>query len=297
MLSALGLHPWAPWLPYAVAIAGVADSLFVKEEEVNVVLDGASVEGLRRAPRGSARSVRPLRIVQITDPHLGPFMSVRRLRTICERAVERQPDLILLTGDFLTMESQGHAGHLAEALAPLRALPGRVFACRGNHDLEAPDVVARGCELAGVKLLVDESALIETDAGNVELLGFDFRFRDRAEHVARVCAEHPRRRAELRIAMLHDPGAFQHLPEGGADLVLSGHTHGGQLGLLWLGLETTIVSALTSLPDHGFWALGSNRLYVHRGTGHYGFPLRVGVPAEHSILAVHSFLGPLARGS
>ena len=47
------------------------------------------------------------------------------------------------------------------------------------------------------------------------------------------------------------------------------------------------VSALTSLPDHGFWGSGVNRLYVHRGTGHYGFPLRVGVPAEHSVLHVH----------
>ena len=76
--------------------------------------------------------------------------------------------------------------------------------------------------------------------------------------------------------------------DGAADLVLSGHTHGGQVGLLWLGIESTIVSALTSLPDHGFWGRGSNRLYVHRGTGHYGFPLRVGVPAEYSVLQVHA---------
>jgi predicted MPP superfamily phosphohydrolase len=199
-----------------VALAGVVDSLAVREEEVNLVLDGAAVEGLQRAARGSARSPRPLRIVQITDPHLGPFMSVSRLRTICERAVEQKPDLVLLTGDFLTMESQSDERHLAEALS------------------------------------------------------------------------------QLRIAMLHDPGGFRHVPEGAADLVLSGHTHGGQLGLLWLGLQGTIVSVLTSLPDHGFWALGKNRLYVHRGTGHYGFPLRVGVPAEQSLLAVHAIIAPLA---
>ena len=58
-----------------------------------------------------------------------------------------------------------------------------------------------------------------------------------------------------------------------------------------------IVSALTSLPDHGFWALGKNRLYVHRGTGHYGFPLRVGVPAEQSLLSVHAMVVPLPRES
>jgi hypothetical protein len=297
ILFALGLHPWAPWLPYLIALAGVVDSIAVRDEEVNLVLDGAAVEGLRRTPKGKARTVRPLRIVQITDPHLGPFMSVKRLRFLCERAVAKKPDLVLLTGDFLTMESQEHERHLAEALSPLCALPGRVFACRGNHDLEAPRVVAEGLARAGVQLLVDEAAVVDTMAGKVEVLGIDFRFRGREEHITRVCAEHPRRDGELRIAMLHDPGAFRHVPEGAADLVLSGHTHGGQLGLLWLGLESTIVSALTSLPDHGFWALGKNRLYVHRGTGHYGFPLRVGVPAEHSVLSVHALFTPLASES
>jgi predicted MPP superfamily phosphohydrolase len=295
ILFAVGLHPWAPWFPYALALIGVVDSLFVRDEEVNLVLDGVSVDGLRRRARGSARAERPFRIVQITDPHLGPFMSVKRLRSICERAVEKKPDLVLLTGDFLTMESQGSATYLAEALAPLRALPGKVFACRGNHDLEVPRIVAEGCAAAGVKLLVDETAVVDTPAGRVEVLSFDFRFNGRAEHIARVCAENPRRDGEFRIAMLHDPGAFRHVPEGAADLVLSGHTHGGQLGLLWLGLQGTIVSALTSLPDHGFWGLGKNRLYVHRGTGHYGFPLRVGVPAEQSLLAVHALNAPFAR--
>jgi predicted MPP superfamily phosphohydrolase len=287
LLGALGFHPWAPWLPYAIALAGVIDSLYTREEDVDIVLDGEAVPGLRRAARGSARTARPLRIVQITDPHLGPFMSVARLRRICERAVAKQPDLVLLTGDFLTMESQSNPAHLIDALAPLRALPGRVYACRGNHDLEAPEIVARACDSAGVRLLIDELVRVETGAGPVDILGFDFRFRDRAAHVLSVCDAHPRRDDVVRIAALHDPGAFKHVPDGAADLVLSGHTHGGQLGLLWLGIPTTIVSALTSLPDHGFWALGVNRLYVHRGTGHYGFPLRIGVPAERSVLSVH----------
>jgi predicted MPP superfamily phosphohydrolase len=278
--------PW-PWLPYALALLGAADTLFMREEVVDIVLDGTQVERLRRTPRGTHRSARPLRVVQITDPHLGPFMPVARLRRIAERAVAQKPDLVLLTGDFLTMESQEDPRHLAEALAPLRAYSGRVFACRGNHDLEAPAVVAAALEHAGVRLLIDEAEAVQTEVGEVEIVGIDFRFRERAAHVASVLARHPRRAAVKRIALLHDPGAFRHVPEGAADLVLSGHTHGGQIGLLWLGATGTIVSALTSLPDHGLWALGSNRLYVHRGTGHYGFPLRVGVPAEHSVLHVH----------
>src|SRR5262249_14032912 len=117
-------------------------------------------------------------------------------------------------------------------------------------------------------------------------LSFDFVFRDRAAHIARVCAQHPRKDNTLRIAMLHDPGAFRHVPAGTADLVLSGHTHGGQLGLLSLGGSWT-VPRIVDIPDHGLWARGRDRLYVHRGTGHYGFPLRLGVPAEEGLLYVH----------
>ncbi len=286
--AAAGLAPRALWLPYALGLLGLVESLVAREEIVDLSLGGAPVDGLRRHGRGGARRARPLRLAQITDPHLGPFMSEARLARICERAVARDPDLVLLTGDFLTMESQQSPEALARALAPLRALPGRVFACRGNHDHEAPEVVARALAEVGAKLLIDEAALVETDAGPVQIVGLDFAWRERAARMARACAEHPRVPGALRLVLLHDPGAFDSLPEGEGDLVLSGHTHGGQLGLLRLGLPHTIVSALTKIPDHGFWGRGPDRLYVHRGTGHYGFPLRLGVPSEQSLLLVHA---------
>ncbi len=113
--------PWAiasafgvalPWIaaPYALAGLGLLQSLFAREEEVDLVLGGPPVDGVRFHPHGMSapperRDARPLRVVQITDPHLGPFMSIARLRRICARAVAREPDLIVLTGDFLTMGS------------------------------------------------------------------------------------------------------------------------------------------------------------------------------------------------
>jgi uncharacterized protein len=109
VLTAVGLHPWAPWLPYLLAAVGMLQSLRTRPEHVDLVISGPSgphVERLAPHPRGSTREDRPLRIVQISDPHLGPFMSVTRLVRIAERAVEAKPDLVLLTGDFLTMESQ-----------------------------------------------------------------------------------------------------------------------------------------------------------------------------------------------
>ncbi len=286
--SAFGFHPWAAWLPYVVALAGVVQSLRTAEEEIDIALSNESVAGLQRHPRGGPRQTRPLRIVQISDPHLGPFMSVDRLRRICQRAVDRKPDLIFLTGDFLTMETQSDPAPLQDALAPLRAMSGRVFACHGNHDHEAPATVASGLASANVMLLVDDATEIDTDAGPVQIVGMDFSRSDRAAKMAKVCDRFPRKEGALRVVLLHDPGAFKHLRAGEGDLVLSGHTHGGQVGLLSLGLDWTFISAFaSSFPDHGFWARGTDRMYVHRGTGHYGFPLRVGVPGEESLLNIH----------
>jgi uncharacterized protein len=284
-----GLTPWGWWIPFVLGFVGLAQSLSNRERGVDLVLDGAEVASLRRHPLGrghAAGSGRALRIVQITDPHLGPFMSVARLRAIAERAVAAEPDLVLLTGDYLTMESQGTPGCLAEALAPLAALDGRVFACRGNHDLEAPHMVADELAALGVRLLIDEAALVVTPAGPVQIVGMDFRWRDRAAHGRAIAERFPRVPGCLRVVLLHDPGAFAHLPDGSADLVLAGHTHGGQVGLVSLGLPHTAVSLLSKVPDHGYWALGRNRLYVHRATGHYGFPLRLGVPGEEGLMQV-----------
>lgn len=282
-----GLTPYGFFVPYVIAALGVVQSLRHRFEETDVTLDGQAAPSLSRYALGSGRVGRPLRIVQITDPHLGPFMSEARLRQIAERAVAASPDLVLLTGDFLTMESHEARETLARALSPLAALPGRVFACRGNHDHEAPETVAGALEDVGCTLLIDEERTVETEAGPVQVLGIDFHFRDRARRTEAAVARHPRIPGALRLVLLHDPGAFKHVPDGEADLVLSGHTHGGQLGLLVLGLPHTFVSAFTQIPDHGLWALGKNRLYVHRGTGHYGFPLRVGVPGEESLLRIH----------
>jgi predicted MPP superfamily phosphohydrolase len=291
ILTAVGFHPWAPWLPYMLAVAGLLQSLTGRPSEVDIVIGGPggpSTAKLAPHPRGEERDARPLRVVQITDPHLGPFMSVARLARIARRAVDSKPDLIFLTGDFLTMESQSDPDLLVDALAPLRELPGKVFACHGNHDHEAPAVVAGALAKNGITLLVDASKEVETELGRVQIVGMDFVYRDRKAHLQRVCAEHPRKPGMTRIVLLHDPGAFRHLPEGDGDLVLSGHTHGGQVGLVSLGLSWTFLRLFgDKIPDHGFWARGTDRMYIHRGTGHYGFPLRLGVPSEESVLRVH----------
>ncbi|HXK18286.1 MAG TPA: metallophosphoesterase [Polyangiaceae bacterium] len=289
LARAFGYDLPAVFVPYAAAAVGVLQSLWSREETRDIIITNSQVVPAlaRHAPSG-ARVERPLKLVQITDPHLGPFMSVQRLERICQRAVDKSPDLVLLTGDFLTMESQADPRLLEQALSPLKQLEGRVFACLGNHDHEAPLTVRRALSNNGVTLLIDEAISLDTAAGRVQIVGMDFVWRERKQHLTRVCQAHPREAGALRIVLLHDPGAFVHLPEGEADLVLSGHTHGGQVGLVSLGLPYTMMRAFVKMPDHGLWARGTDRLYVHRGTGHYGFPLRLGVPSEESVLTVHS---------
>ncbi|MFM7140838.1 MAG: metallophosphoesterase [Alphaproteobacteria bacterium] len=239
--------------------------------------------------RSRRRSRRPppdrstLRVAQITDPHLGPWQPVARLRKRIAALLDREPDLVLLTGDFLTMEGAGTPGALAEALSPLRGAPGRCFAIFGNHDHECPDEVRHAMAVNGVRLLVDEEAVVETRVGPVQIVGADFVGRGRRRHLRDLVARLPRRDGHLRLLLLHDPSAFAHLPPGEVDLALSGHTHGGQVGLVSVGLDWTVLRR-SPFPDHGLFAHGPSRLYVHRGTGFYGFPLRIGVPGEHSVL-------------
>jgi len=138
----------------------------------------------------------------------------------------------------------------------------------------------------GARLLVDELVQVETGAGPVEIVGADYLGRGRREHLSQLFDGLSPRTTTPRLLLLHDPGAFKHVPDGSADLTLSGHTHGGHLGLVSFGRDWTVVSAFSGMPDHGFWARRHNRLYVHRCTGHYGFPIRVGVPGEESVLHI-----------
>jgi len=287
--STLETLRWLDLAPLAVVAASLATSLRLPSEVVRVRLGGAEPEEVTRLPverhrrRPPPLPERALRIVQIADPHLGPWQSVNRLQRRIEALLDEGPDLVLLTGDFLTMEGQGTPGALACALAPLARLPGRCFAVFGNHDHEAPGEVRAALAANRVRLLVDDEACVATEVGDVQILGADWARAERAERIEQLMARFPRRAGHVRLLLLHDPLVFRHVPKGEVDLTLSGHTHGGQIGLVSLGLDWTVL-ARSRWPDHGLFGHGSNRLYVHRGTGFYGFPLRIGVPGEASLL-------------
>jgi predicted MPP superfamily phosphohydrolase len=290
--GALGALAWADWLPLVAIGHALVTSFGARREFVRIDLaHGGEPETLRRlsversfAPLAPAPR-RPLRIVQITDPHIGPWQPIHRLRRRVSELIAHEPDLVLLTGDFLTMESNASQGALADALSPLKQLRGRCFAIFGNHDHEAPEEVRSALEANDIQLLVDAEAVADTPAGPVQIVGADHYWEDREERVPGLLKRFPRRPGHLRLLLLHDPLGFRSVPKGEVDLTLSGHTHGGQLGLVSFGLDWTVLSR-SRWPDHGLFGLGASRLYVHRGTGFYGFPLRVGVPGELSLVEV-----------
>ncbi len=287
--TALTALRWLDLLPVAAVLASITTSLRPRREFVRVTLGGAQPGAFTRMPHERTRrrlpplEARPLRIVQVADPHIGPWQPVHRLERRMQELLLHEPDLVLLTGDFLTMESNGTPGALERALAPLKSAQGRCFAALGNHDHEAPDEVRSGLAANGVQLLVDAEVVVTTPLGPVQILGADFHREGRKERLAELLAQYPRRDGALRLLMLHDPSHFHDLPSDDVDLVLSGHTHGGQIGLVSFGLDWTVLSR-SRWPDHGLFGLGKSRLYVHRGTGFYGFPLRMGVPGEASLL-------------
>jgi predicted MPP superfamily phosphohydrolase len=282
---------WLDLLPVGVGIASVITSLRTTDEVVRVSLAHSGPDTVTRLPveryrrrRPAPLAERPLRIVQITDPHLGPWRPEHRLRQVIDDLVAHEPDLVLVTGDLLTLEGAGSPGALARSLEPLQRLPGRCFAVFGNHDLEAEDEVRHALAANHITLLVDDEAVVQTAIGPVQIVGATWvGGTRRREHIQTVLSRFPRHPGHVRLFLLHDPLGFRHVPKGDADLTLSGHTHGGQVGLVSFGLDWTVLQR-SRWPDHGLFGHGANRLYVHRGTGFYGFPLRIGVPGETSVL-------------
>ena len=300
---ALGLAPWL------LAASGLISSAWPRRETVRIragcerPLRPKRVACERSRALASTREPNILRVAQVADPHLGGLWSVARLRAMLHRLIAREPDLVLLTGDLLALEGMFTPGALAQALSPLRERQGTCLAALGNHDLDALDEVRSALALNGIQLLVDQTARVDTHIGPVEVIGIaQLRSRSsvvRRDHLRKVLSRTATSEGPIayRICLLHDPSRFQDIEPtapGAPDLVLAGHVHGGQLGLVSLGIPWTILSG-SRWPDHGLWGLGRCRLYAHRGTGTFGFPLRIGVPGEESVLEIE--IGPAADKS
>ena len=230
-----------------------------------------------------------LRVAHLSDIHVGGGMTRERLLHMAELVQQAQPDLVLHTGDFLTHREGDFDSPLYEALARIRAPYGQ-WACLGNHDYDDPARITRRLGDAGVGLLRDRAATIDVDGQPLEIAGLDFVFaRERHEQIyAQLFSRLPRPEGTPRLLLNHDPRNFFEMPDGVADLILSGHTHGGHVGVQ-LGRDHAItVVSLVGIPDQGTFARGDMRMFVTRCVGFYGYPMRVGIPPEIALLTLRS---------
>ncbi|MFO0558231.1 MAG: metallophosphoesterase [Polyangiales bacterium] len=214
---------------------------------------------------------------QLSDVHCGPYVPRWFLRRLAKRASSLGADVCVVTGDCIT-EGEGYVDDVAELVAHLRA-PRGVFACLGNHDYFGTIDGARlALERGGATVLRNAGALVRKrdEGAAIYLAGIDDNWTGR-DDLARAMSEKPERVTTVLLA--HDPSLFDALvSRAEIDLVLSGHTHAGQIGVPFVTHRFNLGRVkfrrsvgLSRSRD------GRSAIFVHPGNGTSGPPIRFGV--------------------
>jgi predicted MPP superfamily phosphohydrolase len=224
-----------------------------------------------------------LRIAHLSDLHVGT-LTPRSWGLSWSRAANRRaPDLAVVTGDMVTSGTEYHT-HVADVVGALRAKHG-VFVSMGNHDYfgEGEPLVSSLRE-RGVRVLRNEGVVIEREGARLWLAAIDDTW-SRRDDLA--CALRDRPTGAATVLLAHDPVRFDDAAESGVELVLSGHTHGGQIAVPFFS-RTIGLANLAHRYRVGFYTRGRSTLYVHPGLGTTGPPLRLGVAPEVTILVLRA---------
>lgn len=280
-------------LPLAIAVAaGLGRST---EEAVAGGLAAASVAAcfaLRQRPRvrahdvfveGLPASFDGYRIAQISDLHCGPFASGERVAGWVRRVNRLQPDLVAVTGDLIASGSS-FVSTVASALGGLRARDG-VFAAMGNHDYFTDgEAFSVALSEAGLSVLRNRGIQLRRGSGSIYVAGVDDTW-TRRDDIERALADRPPEAPVILLA--HDPVLFPEAAARRVDLTLSGHTHGGQLALPIFARKLNLARLMTRFTT-GLYRVGPSTLYVNRGLGTTGPPVRLAVPPEIAVLTLRA---------
>jgi predicted MPP superfamily phosphohydrolase len=226
------------------------------------------------------------RIAQLSDIHIGPFMTQDQIRKYAEMANALKPDLTVLTGDFVTWDGATQYA-VVQALSGLTA-PFGVFGCLGNHDAYArvQDSIAQLFLQAGIRILRRQSVPLATRGESLNLMGIDYAGKFVMGSKTEGVSDHELDRVQplidpdrVNILLSHNPNTFDRAAELGIDLSLAGHTHGGQAALEFISPDLA-PSRLVTPYVAGLFARPGGQLYVNRGIGTIGVPVRLGAPPE-----------------
>lgn len=222
---------------------------------------------------GLPECFRGFRIVQVSDIHLGMFLSIESFQQAIEKINALEPDIVAITGDYVTY-SRAYIKPVARALGRLQARHG-VYAVLGNHDFRVdPDEVAGALSRHGIEVLRNRSVTIERGA-TLYLAGVD----DWGYGADLDAALREVPSGGPAILLAHNPRIIRAAAARGIGLVLSGHTHGGQVNLP--GLGGIYRKARKQRRFHaGLDRLQRTQIYVTRGLGTVVLPFRYRCPAE-----------------
>lgn len=244
-------------------------------------------------PRPDPRVGRPRRLVLglVTDLHVGSCTHPKALDSAFAQLAAKKPDLLLLGGDYVYHEATPNsASRLEELVASVPS--SQKFAVWGNHDLWARhERLERALDAAGARLLVNQATALESPFDDVVLLGLD----DAHSGVpdprgALKQARGALPRGGLLLALSHSTDYARSLAEGGVALLMAGHTHGGQIALPG-GRPVIVYGPYGHLYPHGWHQLGlagrgAMEIFVSRGVGAVGLPLRILAPADIAVITL-----------
>ena len=232
---------------------------------------------LRRLPK----SLDGLRIVHLSDLHYGPLVNPQHLERAVAAANELQPDLIALTGDYISQD-RIYAEPCAEVVGKLRARHG-VYAVLGNHDhWTDATLIADLFRAEGIRVLINEGSRMDLSGGTFWLAGVDdtmVGLEDLPLALAGSSTD------EFKLLLAHNPVILRRAARAGVDLVLSGHTHGGQVS--WRS-EKGRSGRPRRRMLRGLGRRGDTQIYVTRGLGTVVLPIRYGCPPEISVIELRS---------
>jgi uncharacterized protein len=250
-------------------VAGpIAYGVAFERHQLELIETDVPVSGLPQEQDG-------LRVGLITDVHHSTNVSPEDVQRAVQRLVSAAPDLVVLGGDYVTYGNRKYVEPVAELLAPLANARHGSFAVLGNHDDD------RDMAAALVKnhfaVLKDQHTRITVNGEPLDLVGIRFWTR-RVSHIAPLLKE----AGPNTILLAHDPRRLTQAAELSVPLVLSGHTHGGQVVLPGLGAV-----AKTDFPVlAGFTRQANTSMFVSRGVGTVYVPVRLNCPPDVAVLTL-----------
>jgi predicted MPP superfamily phosphohydrolase len=222
-----------------------------------------------------------IRIVQLSDLHLGPFLSEAQLARVIDAANELRPDVAVVTGDLIS--SQVDPIDLAlKQCARLRAQ--RIVGCLGNHERYSylEDYVETHGAMCDINFLRMRNESLRFGSAVLNFGGVDYQpFKDRDHYIPG--AELLIQPGALNILLSHNPDVFPTAAGQGWDITLAGHTHGGQVTVEILNQTLNFARIYTRYVS-GLYRQGPSSCYVTRGIGTIGIPARVGAPPEITLI-------------